>query len=256
MISTIYTGTYREPEWKELKHWGIKGMKWGIRRYQNEDGTLTPEGKRRYGNVTVLEKTRANARGAAILSTAMMGGAGALIGAAGSNKSNIAKRAAIGGLIGAGSFLPLSALVVNNGIEDDKKAEAEQAVLRDINRLYRQGKYKELSKRYGMFDISQGKDIDPSLLNMAKTMKNIHVQELINGNEKMPKNLQDIYNRGSSHAKKEDKGSYNKWTGDYDLYNGPFNGINEESFARAKMLKDPKNKRLRKQALKTRNWNY
>ena len=31
-----------------LAHFGIKGQKWGIRRYQNEDGTLTPEGKRRY----------------------------------------------------------------------------------------------------------------------------------------------------------------------------------------------------------------
>lgn len=31
-----------------LMHWGIQGMKWGIRRYQNEDGTLTPEGKKRY----------------------------------------------------------------------------------------------------------------------------------------------------------------------------------------------------------------
>lgn len=33
----------------ELYHAGIKGMKWGQRRYQNEDGTLTPAGKIRYG---------------------------------------------------------------------------------------------------------------------------------------------------------------------------------------------------------------
>ena len=32
-----------------VSHSGIQGMKWGIRRYQNEDGTLTPEGRIRYG---------------------------------------------------------------------------------------------------------------------------------------------------------------------------------------------------------------
>lgn len=31
-----------------LKHHGIKGQKWYVRRYQNEDGTLTEEGKKRY----------------------------------------------------------------------------------------------------------------------------------------------------------------------------------------------------------------
>lgn len=31
-----------------LAHFGIKGMKWGVRRFQNEDGSLTNEGKARY----------------------------------------------------------------------------------------------------------------------------------------------------------------------------------------------------------------
>lgn len=31
-----------------LEHHGIKGQKWGIRRFQNDDGTLTEEGKKRY----------------------------------------------------------------------------------------------------------------------------------------------------------------------------------------------------------------
>lgn len=32
----------------ELRHFGILGMKWGVRRFQNKDGSLTPEGRERY----------------------------------------------------------------------------------------------------------------------------------------------------------------------------------------------------------------
>ena len=31
----------------ELCHYGIKGQKWGVRRFQNADGSYTSEGKRR-----------------------------------------------------------------------------------------------------------------------------------------------------------------------------------------------------------------
>lgn len=34
----------------ELYHHGIKGQRWGVRRYQNPDGSLTPEGRQRYRN--------------------------------------------------------------------------------------------------------------------------------------------------------------------------------------------------------------
>ena len=34
----------------ELTHWGVIGMKWGVRRYQNSDGSLTAAGKKRYAS--------------------------------------------------------------------------------------------------------------------------------------------------------------------------------------------------------------
>lgn len=43
-----------------LSHWGIKGMKWGKRRYQNPDGTLTAEGKKRYGDDSHEDYRRAH----------------------------------------------------------------------------------------------------------------------------------------------------------------------------------------------------
>lgn len=46
----------------ELYHWGIKGQKWGIRRYQNPDGTLTEEGKKRYRNTIARARNKAEKR--------------------------------------------------------------------------------------------------------------------------------------------------------------------------------------------------
>lgn len=42
----------------ELYHHGIKGQKWGRRRFQNEDGSLTPAGKERYDDDSTDSKQR------------------------------------------------------------------------------------------------------------------------------------------------------------------------------------------------------
>ena len=39
-----------------LMHYGIFGQKWGVRRYQNVDGTLTEEGKQHYSKTPESEK--------------------------------------------------------------------------------------------------------------------------------------------------------------------------------------------------------
>lgn len=50
-VDSKYTSAY-------LCHHGIKGMKWGIRRYQNSDGSLTNEGKKRYAKKMYNVATR------------------------------------------------------------------------------------------------------------------------------------------------------------------------------------------------------
>ena len=55
MDNTVYSD--------ELQHHGIRGMRWGVRRYQNKDGSLTKAGERRYNKeVESLKKETAKVK--------------------------------------------------------------------------------------------------------------------------------------------------------------------------------------------------
>lgn len=48
---------YVDNDYNSIYHHGIKGMRWGIRRYQNVDGSLTADGKTRYGDTNADDET-------------------------------------------------------------------------------------------------------------------------------------------------------------------------------------------------------
>lgn len=68
----MYEYNYTYPN--ELYHYGIKGMKWGVRRYQNEDGSYTSAGKkRRSQDPETVQKRKATAKKVAAITVAAVG---------------------------------------------------------------------------------------------------------------------------------------------------------------------------------------
>lgn len=79
----------------ELEHYGVLGMKWGIRRYQNADGTLTAAGKKRYAGATQEQIETSERRKAKVVKAAKVAATTAAKTAA------IAFASGIGGYVGS-----------------------------------------------------------------------------------------------------------------------------------------------------------
>ena len=61
---------------EELYHHGIKGMRWGVRRFQNKSGSLTPAGKKRYSDDD--RKTQVSGKGEKVFNVLKKGANAAL----------------------------------------------------------------------------------------------------------------------------------------------------------------------------------
>lgn len=88
----------------ELYHFGIKGQKWGRRRFRNEDGSLTPAGKERYSKEQERRDIEVYGRGAAKRIGKAVNSGEAISGARSREASRISKargRAVTSGQIGS-----------------------------------------------------------------------------------------------------------------------------------------------------------
>lgn len=124
-----------------LSHWGIPGMRWGMRRFQNEDGSLTAEGRIRYGRYSeVTKEERGEIAMRAKGQEKTMSGARQIADAA----SQIAGRS-----------------VKKNVVKDSPaKLMSDEELRNAVNRLNMERQYNQLTGR----DINRGAEIASNIL--------------------------------------------------------------------------------------------
>lgn len=103
-----------------LAHYGTKGMRWGVRRYQNPDGTLTDEGRRHYGYGTkdlITKNTKQHIKRDALLGAIINGAppaiaSGMLAGSAAQGLTMLGA-SVLGGPIGAAAISAGATFILN-----------------------------------------------------------------------------------------------------------------------------------------------
>lgn len=138
---------YYQPYWAdsdvnsdELEHYGILGMKWGLRRYQNADGTLTSAGKKRYANDTKEQIERSERRKAKVVKGAKtavkVGAAVAVTAVAGVSVAKVLKST---GALSAGGKALNSAMKAYGGLPAKSYGQGATPALSHPMKSYGQG---------------------------------------------------------------------------------------------------------------------
>lgn len=192
-----------------LEHHGILGQKWGVRRYQNKDGSLTEEGKKKaalgeVGRKTVLNEgklisentiKKGNAIGNTVTvgSTAVGTGLGALIGAI--TGTELAGNTVAGAKIGAAAGGTLGAVIGGNANSSIRRAFNKKAV--DISNDYLL-LAEQMKKEYGSIkikDIQLTKEVKQEIKELEK-LTNAYFKDRVSNAKKTGKYDMEFLERG------------------------------------------------------------